>query len=173
MPSFIFLRDSLLHAWKTNNRVTIFLVAHLSADLWQAKLPESPRRTVGMIAAHLHNSRCTWINTLGREHGIVAPRPVNRRKVKSKELAAALQRSGAGILSLLKFGCDQGGSIPGSSAYVWRNLPLDVGHVLSYFVAHEGHHRGQIIMLARQLGHRLPMEVVGGVWHWTKRSKEN
>src|SRR2546422_7416198 len=34
-------------------------------------------------------------------------------------------------------------------------------HVLAYFVAHEGHHRGQIVMLARQLGYRLPVEVTG------------
>ena len=27
-------------------------------------------------------------------------------------------------------GCDRGGTIPVSSAYTWRNLPLDVGHFL-------------------------------------------
>jgi uncharacterized damage-inducible protein DinB len=43
---------------------------------------------------------------------------------------------------------------------------------LTYFVAHEGHHRGQIVMLARQLGYRLPVEITGGLWHFTKRSKE-
>jgi uncharacterized damage-inducible protein DinB len=75
-------------------------------------------------------------------------------------------------LNLLKFGCDQGGNIPPSPSYVWRNLPLDVGHVLTYFAAHEGHHRGQIVMLARQLGHRLPSEITGGLWQWSKRSQE-
>src|SRR5439155_9074606 len=118
------------------------------------------------------NARCMWIKTLGKEHGITAPRTVDRHNVKPRDLIRALQRSGAGISSLLKFGCDRGGTIPGSSSYVWRNLPLDVGHVLCYFVAHEGHHRGQIVMLARQLGHRLPVEVTGGLWHWTKRARE-
>jgi hypothetical protein len=28
------------------------------------------------------------------------------------------------------------------------------------------------VMLARQLGHRLPVEVTGGLWHFAKRSKE-
>jgi DinB family len=37
---------------------------------------------------------------------------------------------------------------------------------------HEGHHRGQIVMLARQLGHRLPVEITGGLWHFAKRSTE-
>jgi uncharacterized damage-inducible protein DinB len=39
-------------------------------------------------------------------------------------------------------------------------------------VAHEGHHRGQIVMLARQLGCRLPAEVTAGLWQWSKRATE-
>ena len=65
-----------------------------------------------------------------------------------------------------------GGQVPLSKAYVWRNLPLDVPHVLTYFVAHEAHHRGQIVMVARQLGHRLRSDVSAGLWQWTKRSQE-
>ena len=172
MPSPPNLRDTILNAWKTNNRVTVFLVEHLPPELWEASVPGAPRRTIRMIVGHIHNARCMWIKALGKEHGFAVPRRVDRREVRLGELIAALQRSNAGILNLLEFGCDQGGSIPGSSSYVWRNLPLDVGHVLGYFIAHEGHHRGQMVMLARQLGHRLPAEVTNGLWHWTKRSRE-
>ena len=111
--------------------------------------------------------------TLGEEHGIVVPRAVNRHKVGPKELIPALGRSSRGIISLLTLGFDRGGTIPASSSYTWRNLPLDVGHVLTYFVAHEGHHRGQIVMLARQLGYRLPVEITGGLWQWSKRARES
>ncbi|HKO61722.1 MAG TPA: DinB family protein [Pyrinomonadaceae bacterium] len=161
--------DILLNAWRTNNRVTTFLIEHIPDELWAATVPGAPRRTVRMIAGHMHNARCMWIKTLGTEHGIVTPRPVNRYKVGRRQLCLALARSGRGISSLLKLGGDNGGIIPASSTYAWRNLPLDVAHVLTYFAAHEGHHRGQIVMTARQLGHRLPIEVTGGLWHWTKR----
>ncbi len=165
-------RNILVDAWKTNNRVTTFLIENLPTELWTATVPGAPRRTVRMIGGHIHNARCMWIKTLGEEHGIVAPRAVNRHKVEPKELVRALGRSSRGIISLLKLGLDRGGTIPMSSSYAWRNLPLDVGHVLTYFVAHEGHHRGQFVMLARQLGHRLPAEITGGIWHFSKRSKE-
>ena len=172
MPSLLDLRPTLLGAWKTNNRVTVFLIEHLLADFWDAKVPGAPRRTIRMIAGHIHNARCMWIKTLGKAHGIAVPRSVNRHTVTPEHLLPALQRSSAGIVSLLTFGCDRGGLIPASSSYVWRNLPLDVGHVLAYFVAHEGHHRGQMVMLARQLGQRLPVEVTGGLWEWSKRARE-
>jgi uncharacterized damage-inducible protein DinB len=172
MNSALDQRDMLLSAWRTNNRVTTFLVENLPLELWGAKVPGAPRRTVRMIAGHIHNARCMWIKTLGKEFGITAPRAVNRIKVAPKELIPALGHSSRGIISLLSLGCDRGGTIPTSSSYTWRNLPLDVGHVLTYFVAHEGHHRGQIVMLARQLGYRLPVEITGGIWQFSKRSRE-
>lgn len=164
--------EMLLGAWRTNNRVTVFLVEHLPLELWTAAVPGAPRRTVRMIAGHIHNARCMWIKTLGEEHGIAVPRAVNRHKVEPNELVRALEHSSRGIIKLLTLGCDRGGNIPVSSSYTWRNLPLDVGHVLTYFVAHEGHHRGQIVMLARQLGCRLPIEITGGLWQFGKRAKE-
>jgi uncharacterized damage-inducible protein DinB len=165
-------RSMLLGAWSTNNRVTTFLVENLNSDLWTATVPGAPRRTVRMIAGHLHNARCMWIKTLGKEFGVAVPQAVSRHKVEPTELITALGESSRGIIGLLTLGLERGGTLPTSSAYTWRNLPLDVGHVLTYFVAHEGHHRGQIIMIARQLGYRLPVEVTGGVWHWSKRSEE-
>ena len=166
------LGTALLASWRTTNRVTAYLVEHLPTALWDAPLPGAPRRTVRMIAGHVHNARCMWVKTLGHEHGIAVPASVDRRTVTRRELLSALERSSAGIEALLELGLASGGSVPPSKGYVWRNLPLDVPHVLTYCVAHEGHHRGQIVMLARQLGHRLPADIAGGLWHWVKRGEE-
>jgi uncharacterized damage-inducible protein DinB len=166
------LTESILKAWSTNARTTAFLVERLPEELWDAAIPGVPRRTVRTLAAHLHNSRCAWIRTLGRPHGVPVPASVDRHSVRRSRLVAALTRSGRGIADLLVLGIERGGAIPPTPAYVWRNLPLDVGHVLSYFVAHEGHHRGQLVLAARQLGHRLPADVTNGLWLWNKRSSE-
>ncbi len=166
------LRTSILDAWRTSNRVTIYLIEHLTPGLLATPIPGAPRRTIRMIAGHLHNSRRAWIKTLGHDLKIAVPAGVDRHKVSQRALVAALHRSSAGMLALLTAGCDRGGAIPPSSIYVWRNLPLDVGHVLAYFVAHEAHHRGQIVIAARAAGHRLPVDVTNGLWHFVKRGAE-
>jgi uncharacterized damage-inducible protein DinB len=169
MPAAVDISATILSAWRTNNRITLGLVQQLPPALWNAPIPGVPRRTVRTIAAHLHNSRCSWIKTLGREHGVRAPLRVDQRKVSRAQLAVALERSSRGMEALLNLGFAAGGVLPPSKGYVWRNLPLDVGHVLAYFVAHEGHHRGQIVMVARQLDQRLPPAVTNGLWWWKSR----
>jgi uncharacterized damage-inducible protein DinB len=156
----------VVSAWRTNNRVTTELIERLPPELWDVAVPGVPRRTIRAIAAHLHNTRCSWVRTLGREHGVTSPAGVDRRRVTPRQLAAALKKSSAGIEALLGLGFAAEGRVPPSKGYVWRNLALDVGHVLTYFVAHEGHHRGQIIMVARQTSHRLPASTTDGLWQW-------
>ena len=150
--------------------MTIGLIQQLPAALWEVSVPGVPQRTIRMIAAHLHNVRCRWVKTLGQEHGIATPALVDRRHVAPRQLLAALKRSGNGIEALLELGLASAGHVPPSRGYVWRNLSLDVGHVLTYFVAHEAHHRGQIVMVARQTGHRLPGAATNGLWQWKKES---
>ena len=174
MADSLDLASSVLAAWQTNCRVTAFLVENLPVALWDAAIPGvTPRRTVRTLLAHLHNVRVRWLRTLGLPQGIRVPRLVDLRRVGQGDLLVALERSGKGIEALLTRGHEAEGHVPSSPAYTWRNLPLDVAHVLTYFVAHEAHHRGQVVTVARQLGHRLPAAVTNGLWQWTTRQRES
>jgi uncharacterized damage-inducible protein DinB len=158
-------QGGVLATWQTSSRVTAFLIESLPDEVWRSTIPGAPRRTVRMIGGHLHNCRCMWVQMLGRRHGLAVPRRVDRHRVSRRQLLAALAQSARAIGRLLEVGLANGGHLAGFS-------PPEVTHFLAYHVAHEGHHRGQIVMVARQLGHRLPAAVTDGLWQWGKRARE-
>jgi uncharacterized damage-inducible protein DinB len=40
--------------------------------------------------------------------------------------------------------------------------------VVCYMVAHEAHHRGQVAMLAHQMGFPLSKDVISAMWGWER-----
>lgn len=165
------LTEALVATWTTNARVTAWFFENLPPAVWSIAVPGGSRRTVRTIAGHIHNARCMWVKMLGQSHGIRVPKRVNLRRVTPGTLLPALERSSRGVIDLLELGIRRGGRIP-AKGVAWLNMPSDVVHVLAYLTAHEAHHRGQIIMLARQAGQRLSPDITAGVWQWTQRSRE-
>jgi uncharacterized damage-inducible protein DinB len=119
-----------------------------------------------MMAAHLHNSRCGWIRTLGQPLGIQVPRRIDTSWEGKPALLRALRESGDAMEALFSMACERDGHLPATARYVWRNLALDVGHLLTYFVAHEAHHRGQLLLVARQMGMPVEKAAADRVWWW-------
>jgi uncharacterized damage-inducible protein DinB len=50
-----------------------------------------------------------------------------------------------------------------------KSFRPDAAGFFGYLIAHDAHHRGQITMLARQVGHSLPQKAMFGMWEWGSR----
>ena len=156
------LMQAALRTLATNDRVNAYLVEHLSDELWASDVPGA-RKTVRALAAHIHNVRCMWVKMLGRKLGVAVPPRLDRAVATRKETIAAFAVSHRAMSRLLELGLSKG-KLPG--------FPPDAMHFLGYVLAHDAHHRGQLCMIARELGHRLPVSVAAGLWQWSARAKE-
>lgn len=165
--------ETLFDAWRIGNRVTILLVESLPDALWPLALSGAPRRAVRNVAVHLHNCRGLWLKSLGRGAGIAAPANLDPKSATRARSVAALGRSGEAILRLLRAGVENGGEFPGvASAFHYGAMPRNAFLFCAYALSHEAHHRGQLVVMARQLGHRLPPPVVNALWQWSSRLRE-
>jgi hypothetical protein len=139
------LADEILRCWKINNEVDIILLRALPALIWPMKIPGYQHKTVRMMGAHLHNSRCVWVGQLGQKWKVTAPDHVDNKEVSVKELIAALNKSSDIMLELIAAGLDNNNKLPG----------FPPGAV-------------QFIMASRQLGHPFQASVMGKLWQWPK-----
>jgi uncharacterized damage-inducible protein DinB len=165
--------ESLLDAWRICQRVTTQLVESLPEALWPLALSGAPRRPVRNVAVHLHNCRGLWLKSLAQGAGIAVPANLDPQSATRARTVAALGKSGEAILRLLRAGVENGGEFPGvASAFHYGAMPRNAVLFCAYALSHEAHHRGQLVVMARQLGHRLPQAAVAGLWQWSSRLRE-
>jgi uncharacterized damage-inducible protein DinB len=149
---------ALLNALDTNNRINLYMIENLAADAWTAKLPDGKGRTIAAIVAHMQNVRVMWLKAAKADD---IPEQLDRAMVTTAQAMRALESSRAGLHKLCRQALETDGRIKG--------FRPDVAGFVGYLIAHDAHHRGQIAMLARQLGHPLSQKTVFGMWEWGKR----
>ena len=168
------VRDVLLEIYSVNDAMNQLLLAHLDPRAWRAEPPgkKGNGRTIAAIFAHLHNSRLVWLRNSAPH--LKCPAPLDPDRCTLKQATAAHKKSATQCLRMLSDALSAGPKrrvakfSRGSWAPVWPAGATMFGYMFS----HEAHHRGQIIMLAHQMGYRLPDKAAYGSWQWNKLWKQ-
>ncbi len=151
--------DDLVEAWETNQRIHLLLLDDISDEGLAATLSTRGGRDVARQFAHVHTQRVRWLAAKGA--GDLAD---GLRKFESKEQptrAELIEAMNASAATLSIFFRDVGtGSRPLRGQ---KKGPLVS---LAYFVAHESHHRGGILLTLKQCGHKLDKDLAYGIWDW-------
>ncbi len=168
------LGRAAVRMFAANDRMNQILIEHLDPAAWNAKLPTAQRgstRSIAAIFTHMHNVRTKWVR-LTAPH-LTVPAQLNRAHCTERQASAGLAESAERCQEMLAEALGSGrGRIVEFRRDGWAQ-PWPVGlEMLCYMLSHEAHHRGQICMLAHQLGFPLPTKVTAGLWNWEKLLKE-
>ena len=164
------LGQAAVRIFAANDRMNQILIEHLDPAAWRAK-PPGKARTISAVFTHMHNVRAKWIR-LTAPH-LKVPQQLSRAHCTPQQARAGLAESAARCTEMLAESLGGGGRVEKFRRDAWaRPWPVGV-EMLCYMLAHEAHHRGQVCMLAHQLGFPLPIEIGNGIWNWEKLWKES
>jgi uncharacterized damage-inducible protein DinB len=164
------LGRAAVEIFAANERMNQILIERLDPAAWTAK-PPGKARTIAAIFTHMHNVRTKWVR-LTAPH-LTVPRQLGRAHCTPKQARAGLAVSAARCAEMLDEALGGGGGRIQKFVRDGWSRPWPVGvEMLCYMFSHEAHHRGQVCMLAHQLGFPLPIEVTSGLWNWEKLWKE-
>src|SRR5262249_17519428 len=97
----------------------------------------------------------------------------NRARCAQKQARAALAASGRLCSQMIAEALlEPGGRVKKFTRDGWAKAWPAGAAMVVYMLAHEAHHRGQICMIAHQLGCKLPQKVNYGLWQWEKLWKQ-
>src|SRR5215471_1349833 len=139
--------NPLAETFHINNNINLYLLEPIEEE--QLKdISASKGRNVGEQFAHMHNVRLMWLQAAD-------PSLMNRLEKIDKEkgiskslLKKSLTDSTKAIEALLE---NSNGKVKGFKPHATA--------FLGYIVAHEGHHRGQILLCLKQSGHMVDKKI--------------
>ena len=159
------MKDQLFDTWQINNRMNLLLIDNITDAGMQKSLSTRGGRTVYQQLVHMHNVRMGWLEICakdifsarsgGKKYKVLDKKAAFDRKVLQK----AFEDSAKGIEELLARSWDDGGKVKGFKKGL---IPM-----LGYFISHESHHRGNILMTLKQSGEKIPDAVKWGLWEWS------
>ena len=148
------LEAELIEAFQRSGRVTEYLVSIVPESLWRLDPPTGRGRSIAAIVAHIQSVRCTFARMGGAR-----PTPLDRRTVTPARAQKAIRQSTDQLTSLFESAFRAG------QARV-KGMPRRAMDMLVYLLQHDAHHRGQICVLAKDLGYEFGAADMTRIWGW-------
>ncbi len=152
--------DQLLEAWRTNHRINLMVLDAVSDAGLDCTLSKRGGRGVRGEFAHMHTNR-VW--QLEKRAPDLAAKLV---KYTAKDTPTRAQLRKAHTASARAMEAFFKDAAAGVTKPKRKSMRKGLVPHLSYFVAHEAHHRGRILLTLKVSGHTIDKDVASGIWGW-------
>lgn len=151
--------QALIETWQISHRMNEFLLSGIKEEYLNDS-GAAKGRSVGEQFAHIQNVRLMWAKVAAPDLFESLIKIDTAKPINKKVLLDAFEQSTEAIAEMLRRGFETGkikGFKPHPEAF------------LGYIIAHEAHHRGQIIIALKENKHMPDKKILYGLWEWGVR----
>lgn len=150
--------EQLLETWQISNRIDLYLLDSIAEEYLMDGLV-SKGRDVAKQFAHIHNVRLMWLKSAAPD--LLEKQTKLDDNVTKDLLKLRLVESGLAMEELISRSIANGGNLKGFKPHVTA--------FVGYMIAHDAHHRSQVILALKQSGHKIENKIGYGIWEWGSR----
>ncbi|GAA4272903.1 DinB family protein [Aquimarina gracilis] len=149
-------KADLVDTWNINNKVTLYLLDNID-PLWLLSKINGKGKSIGEQFVHINNMRSFWIGKVGEKIDLKIDK---KHATNKQQLVEALSKSAQKMSETLHQIFEQG-RIKG-----YKPHPIAF---FSQIIAHESHHRGQIMATITRNNIEISKSVNFGLWNWNNK----
>ncbi len=154
------LLKQIIESWNTNNRINLFLIDKISNEGMLCTFSKRGGRNVTRQFAHIHNNRVWHLQRRAKELSEGLSVFESKEEPNKKTLIKHLNQSAKQFDIYFRDILDEKPKR--------KTFHKGVIAYLSYFVSHESHHRGSILLTLKECGHKLDSDTSMAIWNWDK-----
>jgi uncharacterized damage-inducible protein DinB len=153
--------EEILHAWRTNNRINLRLIESVSDEGMQCTLSKRGGRSVVRQFTHLQYVRVFQLRKRAKSLAENIRTYATYDEPDRNELATALADSAQRV--------EQWITLASEGAKEVKTFKRGLVPTVAYLIAHESHHRGNIILTLKECGHPVEKAIRDGIWgDWSR-----
>ncbi|WP_224491239.1 DinB family protein [Robertkochia flava] len=154
------IQQQILDTWLINHRTNMILINALTVADLAFTTSKRGGGTIGHQLAHMYNVRYWKLERMDKTL-VKDLTTIRAADPKSISMLIDCHETSADLIHKgLQKGLEHKGDIKGFKRGV---VPL-----LGYFIHHEAHHRGNILLTLKLCGRQIPKELRYGLWEWNK-----
>lgn len=154
------MEAEILETWRTNQRINEKLIDAISAEGMQCTLSKRGGRNVVRQFAHLHNVRIYQLENRAKDLAAGLDKFATADEPGKAQLKKAMAASGERIETFFR---DVLAGKPKRRCF--KKGPIAF---LGYLIAHESHHRGNILLTLKERGCQPDKDVRYAIWDWDR-----
>lgn len=151
------INEQIIDSFEINNRINLFLLDAIPEE-HLIDIGATGGRNCGEQFAHIYNARLMWLTGFDKSMSERFSKISNESACTKSILIDGLNNSCEALINKFRLSLVSGAKLSGFKSHT----PA----FISYLIAHESHHRGQIMLTLKYNKHIPDKKVSYGIWEW-------